>query len=308
MPFQHESHNTRYVEYVDIFSRTEVIPSAAIKENLLLFDTFGDTNPLQSLSQSGETKIYQKVNIYVTKGEFTLEINGKEETIQAKTAITIMHENIIKVKSTSPDLSYFMTVLYPKLSNLIYSNIGLTYSNARLSLRHFISPMSDEQLQRMHKLYLDIKTDILGPDYDFKETYICSLMEAMMVENINIYKYNPMLLQGNSNSRQYNVYCRFLALLNKHSIEHRSVQHYAKVLGISSKYLSFVCISYSNKNASTWIDESVIQKAKALLLVHHYSFSEASEALHFPTISSFSRFFKRVTGTTPKEFVRMQTS
>ena len=120
--------------------------------------------------------------------------------------------------------------------------------------------------------------------------------------------YNPMPLKGDSNSRQYDIYCKFLALLNKHSQEHRDVRFYAEQLGISSKYLSFVCISYSKKNASTWIDESVIQKARVLMMVHNYTISEISEALHFLTISSFRRFFKRVTGMTTKEYLRQQNS
>ena len=300
------AHNTRYVEYVDIFSQQDVVPSAAIKDYLLLFDTFNGINPLEFLHYADGNKMYQKLNIYVTKGECVLDFNGTEKTIKAGSLITIMPENATKTKYTSSDFSYFMMVIYPKLANQIYSEIGITYSNARNSLHHFISDMSEEQMDKMYDLYNEVKKDILGPDYEYKEVYIRSLLCAMVVENINIHKYNPMPLQGNSNSRQYDVYCKFLALLNKQSIEHRSVKHYADILGISSKYLSFVCINYSNKNASAWIDDSVIQKAKALLVVHHYSFSETSEILHFQTISSFSRFFKRVTGVSPKEYVRSQ--
>ena len=94
--------------------------------------------------------------------------------------------------------------------------------------------------------------------------------------------------------------------LEMHAVEHRTVLFYANTLGISSKYLSFVCTCYSRKNASAWIDEAVIQKAKAMILVHHYSLSETSDALHFPTVSSFSRFFKRVTNETPKMYLQKE--
>ena len=302
---QTEGHNTRYVEYVDVFTRQDVIPSAQLKDNLLLFDTFNGTNPLEFLYQQGANKMYQKICIYVTKGEFVLDINGTEETIKAGMLTTIMPENITQTKRTSADFQYFMLVFYPKLSNLIYNDIGITYSNARNSLRHFTSSLSEEQMQRTLNLYNEIKKDLLGPAYEYQEVYVRSMLCALVVENINIHQYNPMPLQGNSNSRQYDVYCRFIALLNKHSTEHRSVKYYADQLGISSKYLSFVCISYSQKNASSWIDDSVIQKAKALMVVHHYSFNETSDILHFPSMSSFSRFFKRVTGSTPKEYVRL---
>ena len=43
-----------------------------------------------------------------------------------------------------------------------------------------------------------------------------------------------------------------------------------------------------------------------MILVHHYSLSETSDALHFPTVSSFSRFFKRVTNETPKMYLQKE--
>lgn len=303
---QSTSRNTRYVEYVDIFSREGIIPSAGIKDSILLFDTFNGTNPLNQLHYAAPTKIYQTLNIYLMEGKCSVEINGKEEIVRKNTLVTVMPENTLKISFNSPDVQYFMVLTYPKLSNQIFQEIGLTYSNVRLSLHHFISSLSAKQKQEVFEIYNEIKRDLLEPDYKFKEAYIHSLLNVLEVRNIDIHQYNPIPLEGDSNSRQYDIYCRFLSLLNKHAIEHRTVQFYAQTLNISSKYLSFVCTSYSKKNASSWIDEAVIQKAKAMILVHHYSLSETSEALHFPTVSSFSRFFKRVTGITPKEFAHSQ--
>ncbi len=300
------SRNTRYVEYVDIFSQEGIVPSAGIKDNILLFDTFDGANPLKKLHYANPTKIYQTINIYLIEGECSIEINGKEEIVKKDTLVTVMPENTLKIRFNSPNVQFFIVVLYPKLSSQIYQEIGLTYSNVRLSLHHFISALSTKQKQEVFDIYNEIKHDILAPDYEFKEAYIHSLLNVLEVRNINIHQYNPIPLEGDSNSRQYDVYCRFISLLNKHAIEHRTVQFYAQTLNISSKYLSFVCTSYSKKNASAWIDEAVIQKAKALIIVHHYSLSETSDILHFPTVSSFSRFFKRVVGITPKEFAHSQ--
>ncbi len=303
-PITTETHNTRYVEYVDFFAQRGIDPSAALPNQLLLFDTFNDNNSFENLYHWEANKIYQKIHIYVTQGSITVDINGKEETLTAPSLITIMPENTCTRRYRSSDLQYFMIVVYPKLSNKLYADMGLTYSNAQLSLKHFVSSLSEEQMNHTRNLYLDIKNDLLGPDYEYKEVYIQNLLAALVVQNIQIHRYNPMPLHGDSNSRQYDIYCRYLTLLNKHSIEHRTVQYYADLLNISSKYLSFVCNSYSKKNASTWIDDSVIQKAKALMLVHHYTLRQTSEVLHFPTVSSFSRFFKRVTHITPKEFLK----
>lgn len=300
-------HNTRYLEYKDIFANQQIVPTAAVRDNILLFDTFQGSNPLlQFYANKEKHKIYQKILLYIMRGEIVIEINGQPNSLTENTFLTIMPENTTRQTYASSDLSYFMIVIYPKLSNQIYNEMGVTYTNTKLNLKHFIAHLTPDQVQRIYGLYNDIKSDLLAPNYEQKEVYIHCLLQALVIENINIYKYNPMPLQGDSNSRQYDIYCRFLTLLNKHINEHRTVSYYADQLGISSKYLSYVCICYSQKNASTWIDEAVIQKAKALIVVHNYSFAETSHALHFQTVSCFTRYFKRVTGMTPKEFLKSQ--
>lgn len=305
-PARTENRNIRYVEYVDVFSQPNVCPSASVRNNLILFDSFNGVNPLPEIFYETPNKIYQNVYLFIQKGDITISINNEEAILGENDSILVMPETVLRIKNMSSDLRCFMFVLYPKLASEVFTDIGLVYSNARLSLRHFKSHMTNEQMQHTLNIYEEMKRDLLSTDYEYKGLYIKSLLGILLVEIINIHDIVPMPLEGNSNSRQYDVYCRFIALLNKHTIEHRSVQYYADQLGISSKYLSYVCISYSNKNASTWIDEAVIQKAKALILVHRYSLSEASEILHFSSISSFSRFFARVTGSTPKAYLKEQ--
>lgn len=303
-----ESKNIRYVEYVDVFSQPNVVPTACVKNHLILFDSFSGNNPFNEIFYEIPNRMYQNLYIYITKGEMTISINNQDTELKSGDSIIIMPENIIRIKNMSTGIKYFMFVIYPKLASEIFNDIGLTYSSARLSLHHFTAQLDNEQMQRVLNIYDEIRHDLITFDYEYKALYIRSMLDILLVENINTHKIEAMPLEGDSNSRQYDVYCKFIALLNKHAVEQRSVQYYANTLGISSKYLSYVCISYSNKNASTWIDEAVIQKAKALILVHHYTLSETSEILHFSSISSFSRFFTRVMGMTPKNFVKSQTA
>ena len=92
-------------------------------------------------------------------------------------------------------------------------------------------------------------------------------------------------------SKQVNIYNKFLNLLNEYSATNREVQFYAEKLGITPKYLSAVTIEYSGKNASSWIDEYVITKAKNLLREQSYNIKDVSEHLNFPSQSFFGRYF-----------------
>ena len=300
---QTKTEKNGYIEYVDVFMRDGIITAAGKPNFLLCFDTEAHSTPLAAAKSPEGFKLYQKVCIYIQEGYFSLEINNNVETIHAGHLLTVMPESIIRTIDKDPDLEYFAIVIYPQLSNNTYKDLGVTYSNAQLSQRYFISPMSAEQMEQAYTIYSEIKKDLMLPEYKYQNTFLRSMLNALYIENINIHRYNPMPLNGNCNSHQYDIYCKFLTALNKHSQEHRDVQYYAKLLNISSKYLSFICIGYSKKNASTWIDESVIQKAKTLMTVHKYNTQQTSEILHFPAVSCYRRFFKRVTGMTTGEYL-----
>lgn len=296
--------NTNYIEYIDAFSAEGVIPSCGIRNFILMFDNFDGRDTLSPLTAS-EHKLYQMTAFYLLRGTVVFDLNGKEITVKAGQLMTTMPENMLKVKSISPDVRYFMYVVYPKVVSLTFNDLGYNYTNAQFSRAYFVNDVEPERLQYCEYIYDTMKTDMLKPPYEFKLLYQRSWLNVLLVQNFITHDFD-IQSEGDSNSRQYDVYCRFLEALNKYSSEHRSVQYYADYLGISSKYLSFVCISYSKKNASSWIDEYVAQKAKVLMTVHNYTFTEVSEALHFQTVSSFSRYFKRVTGVTPKEYMLTQ--
>ena len=125
---------------------------------------------------------------------------------------------------------------------------------------------------------------------------------------INDFQFFDYFVNSNKKniSRQSIQFRNFIELLNEYTIREREVQFYAKKLGITPKYLSALCIAYSGKNASTWIDEYVIVRAKELLREQRYSVREVGEILNFPSQSFFGRYFKRNMGISPKVF--METS
>ncbi|MCQ2257377.1 MAG: AraC family transcriptional regulator [Bacteroidaceae bacterium] len=303
MPSAPRRANT-YIEYVDVFTADGVVPTAGARNFMYYIDNFDNLNHMEALTEVSGVKLYQLVVLFAIQGEAILEINNEEITIKAGHVIMTMPDSVIRYKNRTTDFKYYMLVCYPKLVNLTFEDLGINFTNAQFSQKHLVGVPTKEQADRCLELYTKMREDMAGPSYEYKSIYQRSLLDALFVDIMAIVNFKSQQEHGDSNSRQYDVYCKFLALLNKHAHEERSVQYYANQLEISSKYLSFVCISYSKKNASTWIDEYVIQKAKVLMTVHGYSFTEITGLLNFQTVSSFSRFFKRVTGMTPKEYAR----
>lgn len=95
---------------------------------------------------------------------------------------------------------------------------------------------------------------------------------------------------------------RFRALINGYSSEHHQVNWYAEALKISPDYLSKIVREYDGTSASVWIHKSMIETAESLLKNPDLSIKEISLRLNFPDQSSFGRFFKSITGQSPKAF------
>lgn len=95
---------------------------------------------------------------------------------------------------------------------------------------------------------------------------------------------------------------RFLEELHKHYQKERKVTFYADCLHISPGYLSTIVAHNTGKSASEWIDNFVVLEAKALLKQTNQTIQQISDELNFPSQSFFGKFFKRMTGISPKEY------
>lgn len=58
----------------------------------------------------------------------------------------------------------------------------------------------------------------------------------------------------------------------------------------------------SGKSPQGWIDEYVVTAAKAMLSSSNQSIDEISLRLNFASLSLFGKFFKRVTGLSPRAY------
>jgi len=100
---------------------------------------------------------------------------------------------------------------------------------------------------------------------------------------------------------------RFQQLVNNYYVEHKSVEQYADMLNITPGYLSEVINSNLGTSPKAIINQRLASEAKNMLRYSDLTISEIAYQLGFADPTSFGKFFRKETDTTPSEF-RQQLS
>lgn len=106
-----------------------------------------------------------------------------------------------------------------------------------------------------------------------------------------------------SYTRKQLLFHKFMHLIHEHAAQMHQVSFYAGQLCISPRYLHEITETYSNgKTPKALIDEQLTAELKVLLNNPALSIAEIASLCQFPDSSYLSRFFKKNTGISPKEY------
>ena len=106
-----------------------------------------------------------------------------------------------------------------------------------------------------------------------------------------------------SYTRKQLLFHRFMHLIHEHAAQEHQVAFYAEKLCITPRYLNEITASAVNgKTPKDFIDEQLTAEIKVQLNNPDLSIAEIAANCQFPDSSYLSRFFKKHTGISPKEF------
>jgi len=114
-------------------------------------------------------------------------------------------------------------------------------------------------------------------------------------------RYYSIAYQVQSDSHIHPDFFRFRSLLEKQFMNQHRVASYAKMLLISSTHLNKICRQYSGLSAQKMIHHKLISEIKKQLRSNQ-SIKEIAYEFDFSDPSNFNRFFKKLTGTTARQY------
>ena len=139
--------------------------------------------------------------------------------------------------------------------------------------------------------------------HPYRKEIVSGLLLVLLHDFEAIYRKHFRFLEIKS-KRGKELTNQFTELVQTHFHKEHTVDFYARQLFVTSKYLTASIKEATGKTARNFISEALSMEAQALLQQPNFSVKEAAALLHFPDQSTFGRFFKRMVGVAPKDYIK----
>jgi AraC family transcriptional activator of pobA len=144
-------------------------------------------------------------------------------------------------------------------------------------------------------------------DYVYKDDLIRNYINLIIHEALKLQPLQNFDQHKNASSRVASVFLELLERQfpiesNENRLQLKTAQDYSNALSLHVNYLNRAIKSVTGKSTTTHISERIISEAKALLQHTDWNISEIAYALGFEYPTYFNNFFKKNTGTNPKNF------
>lgn len=248
------------------------------------------------------------LSIVCVRGSLKITVDLNQHTMPDRSLMVLRPGHIISDYIASNDFRGFFIVVTLNALNGALPSLSKLLPCVLHFMNNSLISLTDKELLAQQRLYHLIQEKIQEDDSPYKEKVIQSLCEAIFYETLNLYSTH---MQNDNRStaikRKDELLYEFIAMVEHNFHKHRDVLFYANELKVSAKHLSSVVKSTSGRTAGQWIDSYVILEAKLLLRNTSKTIQEVSTALNFSDQSFFGKYFKRLTGLSPREYRTQNT-
>ena len=263
-----------------------------LKGKLVLTDSYHTDKALQK-----EKNLYKF--IWVRNGSITLEIDHQEVILVPNEIISLSNLQHLEFKSIDGD---YLTLLFNSNFYCIYGNdhevscSGFLFNGSS----HVIRFVLDDAEQKLLNDIADTLSKEFSVSDNLQEEMLRIQLKRFIIQSTRIARRRLNITQEKEYS--FEIIRQFFILVDTHYREKKQVQDYADMLHKSPKTLSNIFSACKLPSPLRVIHERVEAEAKRLLLYSNKSSKEIADLLGFEDQSSFSRFFKNMTGQSTVQF------
>ncbi|MBO4531668.1 MAG: helix-turn-helix transcriptional regulator [Paludibacteraceae bacterium] len=237
----------------------------------------------------------------VDKGWMTIHYNGRELTIHPNDLYVYSPCLPVSVMATSDDFHGFclmadehVTIEAPSVHDLVY----LAY----MPIVQLHEPKQTLASDSVKHLLMKMREIIsyIHSDHIYKGEVLRMLYSIFLLDLQNAQQ--RAIVHRQTPQRVEEIFIEFIRLLPRYFAQHHDIPFYADQLHISTVYLSLVVRQVTGRTVIDYINQMLLIEATFLLKTSQLSISQIADYLHFADTPSFSKFFLRLKGMSPKEY------
>ena len=240
--------------------------------------------------------------IFVKKGQCQADISLINYDIKGPSLVIVENSQILAPNYISSDFEASIIVLSKNLRDNLFLLINQTPLYTIMS-RHPVVSIPNEIMEQLDLFFSSMRDIVANPENTYTPQALIFTFASFIFSSL--YKcYDPYKNEITSN--QGRMSDQFLMLAQNNFKKERFLDFYAKKLEVTPKHLSRTVKSQTGYSAVEWIERLVILEAKVLLKSSNLNIQQVADELNFHSQSFFGKYFKKLTGMSPKEFRNSQ--
>ena len=235
--------------------------------------------------------------LWLEQGRANLQLDDWQGQLDAGSVLMVPQHCVHGFQFSTDAEGFVITLAYPFFDKLA-AGLGaefIAYSGPHV----FGLGEVHEQVLLEHMLRL------LAQEYRGQSLHRLSLIESLLTSVLVLLNREikgPIAGQIDAPIRARQYLALFAEAIEVEFSTHQPLDYYAGKVGISAAHLNAVCRQFAHQSALELIHARITLEAKRSLVYTSLTIRSVSDVLGFSDPAYFTRFFKRQTGMSPKEF------
>ena len=264
--------------------------------DVLLFESVKDISPFFPL---GSTTMFIAI---CSKGSLSLDIEGEEYTFEEGCVMQCPPKVRVLIKEHKEDFCCkVMCIAEPIVQSLLRDHVDMLQQETSKRLLK-ITPLTELSREEFSFYFSIIRSKLKANNPSTPHIILIALLRAFLLELHFLSHGNEVRRHEQRMSQGKVLFNRFLALISNSEVKRQPISVYAGQLAITPKYLTMLCLKYSNKTASEWVAQYTVEEIRFCLRNTELSIKEISAHLGFSNMSHFGSYVRKHLGVSPSEY------
>ena len=237
----------------------------------------------------------------VDKGWMTIHYNGRELTLYPNDLYTYSPGLPVTVIATSDDF-HGLCLMADEQTTIEAPTVHDLVHIAYLPIVQLREPKQTLPAQAAQHLLTKMREIVSyqHSDHIYKAQVLRMLYAIFLLDLQNAQ--SRAIVHRQTPQRVEELFIGFIRLLPRHFAEHHDISFYASMLHITPVYLSRVVRQVTGRTVVDYINQMILMEASFLLRTSKLSITQIANRLHFADTPSFSKFFSRQKGQSPRAY------